>query len=144
MKVFVTGGAGFIGSNFVLMNRQATENIVINLDKLTYAGNLETLASLKVDPHHIFVQGDIGDQQLVRQLLTHYQPDAIVNFAAETHVDRSIDGPEAFIQTNVVGTFHLLQEARNYWRALPSGRQDNFRFLHISTDEVFGSLGLSD
>lgn len=142
--ILVTGGAGFIGANFVLQQRQSSDLRIINLDKLTYAGNLETLATLADDPLHIFVQGDIGDRSLVQDLLTTYQPDAILNFAAETHVDRSIDGPDAFIQTNVVGTFHLLEEARNYWKSLPAPAQDAFRFLHVSTDEVFGSLNAED
>ncbi len=144
MKILVTGGAGFIGSNFVLMERQATENQIINIDKLTYAGNLETLATLERDPNHIFVKGDIGDQTLVRQLLETYQPDAIANFAAESHVDRSIDGPRDFIETNIVGTFNLLEETLKYWRALATPAQSKFRFLHVSTDEVFGSLDLDD
>lgn len=144
MKIFVTGGAGFIGSNFVLMHRQASENVIINLDKLTYAGNLETLVSLQSDPNHIFIQGDIADSQLIQQLLENHRPDVIVNFAAETHVDRSIDAPENFIKTNVVSTFYLLEATRRYWRNLPSRDQESFRFLHISTDEVFGSLGLDD
>jgi len=144
MKILVTGGAGFIGANYVLRQRQITDNLIINLDKLTYAGNLETLASLREDPQHIFIQGDIGDRSLVEQLLATYQPQAVVNFAAETHVDRSIDGPAAFIQTNVVGTFQLLEAVRHYWRSLNPAAQDCFRFLHISTDEVFGSLGPDD
>jgi len=143
-KIMVTGGCGFIGSNFVLMERNLTENIIINLDKLTYAGNLETIASLRDDLKHIFIQGDIGDSQLVRGLLEEYQPDAIINFAAETHVDRSIDSPDNFINTNIVGTFNLLEEARKYWGNLTPLKQEKFRFLHISTDEVFGSLELGD
>lgn len=143
-SILVTGGAGFIGANFVLQERSLSDTLVITLDKLTYAGNRVTLAALETDRHHVFVQGDIGDRALVRQLLTQYQPAAVVNFAAETHVDRSIDGPEPFIQTNVVGTFHLLEEVRLYWRSLPEEKQSTFRFLHISTDEVFGSLGPQD
>lgn len=139
-KLLVTGGAGFIGGNFVLMQRQTTDNTVINLDKLTYAGNQETLVSLRQDPRHIFIQGDIADQQLVSQLLQQYQPDAIINFAAETHVDRSIEGPAAFVQTNLVGTFILLETARAYWNQLPQAAQQQFRLIHVSTDEVFGSL----
>lgn len=143
MKLLVTGGSGFIGSNFILQARRVDRNpVIINLDKLTYAGNLETLVSLKSDPNYIFIQGDIGDRQLVRQLLERHQPDAIVNFAAETHVDRSIDEPEPFIRTNILGTFLLLEETRRYWCSLPSDNREHFRFLHVSTDEVFGSLEL--
>ena len=136
----VTGGAGFIGGNFVL--RAVAEGIrVINLDALTYAGNLDTLAPLDGNPDHVFVQGNIGDAELVARLLAEYQPDAVLNFAAESHVDRSIDGPGAFIQTNVVGTLALLEAVRDYWRSLQGERRDAFRFLHVSTDEVYGSLG---
>ncbi len=142
--ILVTGGAGFIGANFVLQQRYSSDVRVVNVDKLTYAGNLVTLAALKADPLHVFVQGDIGDRTLVRDLLNRYKPDAILNFAAETHVDRSIDGPDAFIQTNVVGTFNLLEEARDYWRGLADEAKTAFRFLHVSTDEVFGSLGPED
>jgi dTDP-glucose 4,6-dehydratase len=136
----VTGGAGFIGGNFVL---EAVERgiRIINLDALTYAGNRDTLAGLDGDERHVFVQGDIGDRALVAKLLAEHQPDAVVNFAAESHVDRSIDGPAAFIQTNVVGTLALLECARDYWKALPADRREAFRFLHVSTDEVYGSLG---
>jgi len=136
----VTGGAGFIGGNFVL---EAVRRgvCVINLDALTYAGNLQTLASIESDPNHVFVQGDIGDRALVAGLLAEHQPDAVLNFAAESHVDRSIDGPAAFIETNVVGTLGLLESVRDYWNALSDGRRDAFRFLHVSTDEVYGSLG---
>ncbi|MGR9086947.1 MAG: dTDP-glucose 4,6-dehydratase [Gammaproteobacteria bacterium] len=141
MSILVTGGAGFIGSNFVLDWFDHSDETVINLDKLTYAGNLENLTSLAGDPRHHFVMGDIGDKELVIRLLDQYQPRAIVNFAAESHVDRSIHGPEDFIQTNVVGTFHLLEAARNYRDRLPDGTKSNFRFLHVSTDEVYGSLG---
>ncbi|MEN1926003.1 dTDP-glucose 4,6-dehydratase [Luteimonas qiangzhengi] len=136
----VSGGAGFIGANFVL-EAVAAGVRVVNLDLLTYAGNLDTLASLKDSPDHIFVQGDIGDRQLVTRLLSEHRPDAIINFAAESHVDRSIDGPAAFVQTNVVGTLALLEAARDYWRELPEDRRATFRFLHVSTDEVYGSLG---
>ncbi len=142
--ILVTGGAGFIGANFVLDWLAGCGEPVLNLDKLTYAGNLESLASLKDDPRHIFVQGDIGDAALVESLLQKYQPCAIVNFAAESHVDRSIHGPEDFIQTNVVGTFHLLQAVRAYWSGLPDEQRTAFRFLHVSTDEVYGSLGPHD
>ena len=138
----VTGGAGFIGGNFVLEAVARGERIV-NLDALTYAGNRDTLASLDGDDRHVFVQGDIGDRALVASLLETHRPDAIVNFAAESHVDRSIDGPAAFVQTNVVGTLSLLEAARDYWRALADGRKEAFRFLHVSTDEVYGSLGES-
>lgn len=144
MQLLITGGAGFIGGNFVLMQRSTTDNTLINLDKLTYAGNLETLETLANDPKHILIRGDIGDRPLVQQLLETHQPDAIINFAAESHVDRSIDSPEAFITTNIVGTFHLLEAARKYWSNLASDQQEKFRFLHISTDEVFGSLGPED
>jgi dTDP-glucose 4,6-dehydratase len=136
----VTGGAGFIGGNFVL-EAVASGVRVVNLDALTYAGNLDTLASLEGSRDHVFVHGDIGDAGLVRRLLDERQPDAIVNFAAESHVDRSIDGPAAFVQTNVVGTLSLLECARDYWRELDDPAKDAFRFLHVSTDEVYGSLG---
>ena len=142
--ILVTGGAGFIGSNFVLDWIQAGLGNVVNLDKLTYAGNLENLADIQGDPNHVFVHGDIGDRELVRKLLAEHRPRAILNFAAESHVDRSIHGPEDFIATNVVGTFHLLEETRAYWNALPASEQAQFRFLHVSTDEVYGSLSLSD
>ncbi len=136
----VTGGAGFIGGNFVHA-AVASGVRVINLDALTYAGNLDTLASLDGDPNHVFVHGDIGDAALVSKLLAEHQPDAVLNFAAESHVDRSIDGPGAFIQTNVVGTLALLEAVRDYWRSLEDSRRPAFRFLHVSTDEVYGSLG---
>jgi dTDP-glucose 4,6-dehydratase len=140
MAILITGGAGFIGANFVLDWLAESDERVINLDKLTYAGNLETLASLQDDSRHIFVQGDIGDNALVSRLLSDYQPRAIINFAAESHVDRSIHGPEDFIQTNVVGTFHLLEATRIYWNTLADEVKKSFRFLHVSTDEVYGSL----
>ena len=136
----VTGGAGFIGGNFVL-GAVAAGIRVINLDALTYAGNLDTLKSLEGDARHVFVHGDIGDRGLVTRVLADHRPDAVINFAAESHVDRSIDGPAAFVQTNVVGTLALLECARDYWRELPDARRDAFRFLHVSTDEVYGSLG---
>lgn len=142
--IIVTGGAGFIGSNFVLEYIKAGLGQVINLDKLTYAGNLENLAEIQNNPSHIFVHGDIGDRTLVAKLLQEYQPKAIVNFAAESHVDRSISGPDDFIQTNVVGTFHLLEEVRAYWNALNGNERTSFRFLHISTDEVYGTLSATD
>lgn len=136
----VTGGAGFIGGNFVL--QAVRDGIrVVNLDALTYAGNRDTLASLDGDDRHMFAHGDIGDAELVAGLLREHQPDAVVNFAAESHVDRSIDGPAAFVQTNVVGTLSLLEQVRDYWKALDGDRKDGFRFLHVSTDEVYGSLG---
>ena len=138
--LLVTGGAGFIGANFVLQ-AVADGLQVINLDKLTYAGNLDTLASLQGNDRHVFVQGDIGDRALLAKLLRTHKPQAIVNFAAESHVDRSIDGPAAFIETNVVGTLGLLETARDYWRELEGSAKDAFRFLHVSTDEVYGSLG---
>ncbi|WP_349762851.1 dTDP-glucose 4,6-dehydratase [Xanthomonas campestris pv. campestris] len=138
--MLVTGGAGFIGGNFVL--EAVSRGIrVVNLDALTYAGNLNTLASLEGNADHIFVKGDIGDGALVTRLLQEHQPDAVLNFAAESHVDRSIEGPGAFIQTNVVGTLALLEAVRDYWKALPDTRRDAFRFLHVSTDEVYGTLG---
>jgi len=142
--ILVTGGAGFIGSNFVLDWLAGSSEPVVNLDALTYAGNLENLASLKDDPRHIFVHGSIGDTALVGRLLAEHRPRAIVNFAAESHVDRSIHGPEDFIQTNIVGSFHLLEAVRAYWNGLPAVDQANFRFLHVSTDEVYGSLGKDD
>ena len=153
--ILVTGGAGFIGANFVLDWLAQSNESVINLDKLTYAGNLETLASLQGDSRHIFIKGDIGDAALVASLLEQHRPRAVINFAAESHVDRSIHSPEDFIQTNIVGTFRLLEAVRAYWSSLPSpasGRgaggegldQAAFRFLHVSTDEVYGSLSAAD
>ena len=141
--LLVTGGAGFIGSCFVLQSRQRGIR-VINLDKLTYAGNLENLASLASDPDHLFVQGDIGNAELVQWLLGHYEPDAVVNFAAESHVDRSILDPEAFVRTNVLGTSTLLRVVKNWWAGLDAAKRASFRFLHISTDEVFGALQPGD
>ncbi|MER2517389.1 dTDP-glucose 4,6-dehydratase [Candidatus Accumulibacter phosphatis] len=138
--ILVTGGAGFIGANFVLDWLAQCDEALLNLDKLTYAGNRENLASLLDDPRHIFVHGDIGDSQLATSLLAQYQPRAIVNFAAESHVDRSIHGPEDFIQTNIVGSFHLLEATRAYWGTLAGEAKERFRFLHVSTDEVYGSL----
>src|SRR5690606_8507133 len=140
-SLLVTGGAGFIGGNFVLDAIARGGRRVINLDALTYAGNPDTLASLRDHPAHVFVKGDIGDPARVGALLAEYRPDAVVNFAAESHVDRSIDGPAAFVQTNVVGTLNLLECTLAYWRGLPAPRRDGFRFLHVSTDEVYGSLG---
>ena len=142
--ILVTGGAGFIGSNFVVDWLQHHDEPIVNLDKLTYAGNLQNLDALSGDARHIFVHGDIGDKELVIRLLAQYKPRAILNFAAESHVDRSIDGPEDFIQTNVVGTFHLLECVRAYWNSLPQAEKVAFRFLHVSTDEVYGSLAKDD
>ncbi len=144
MTILVTGGAGFIGSNFVIDWLAASDEPVVNLDKLTYAGNVHNLAPLAGDPRHIFVQGDIGDAGLVGALLAQHQPCAVLNFAAESHVDRSILGPGEFIQTNVVGTFHLLEQVRDYWAALDALAKAAFRLLHVSTDEVYGSLSASD
>jgi dTDP-glucose 4,6-dehydratase len=143
--ILVTGGAGFIGGNFVLdwLKEPKAEGIV-NLDKLTYAGNLATLEFVRNDPRHVFVQGDIVDNVLVTQLLKEYRPRAIINFAAESHVDRSIHGPAEFVQTNIVGTFNMLECARAYWNDLDSSKKAGFRFHHVSTDEVYGSLSASD
>lgn len=140
MSILVTGGAGFIGSNFVLDWLAHCDEPVINLDKLTYAGNLENLASLTGDPRHIFVQGDIGDRPLIDQLLHQHQPRALVHFAAESHVDRSIHGPGDFMRTNIDGTFTLLEASRAYWQTLDEHKRTRFRFHHVSTDEVYGSL----
>jgi len=142
--LLVTGGAGFIGANFVLDWLAGNNEPVINLDKLTYAGNLENLASLKGNASHIFTHGDIGDFDLVAKLLAEHRPRAVVNFAAESHVDRSIHGPEDFIQTNIVGTFRLLEAVRAYWNKLEGAAKMDFRFLHVSTDEVYGSLAKTD
>jgi len=139
----VTGGAGFIGGNFVLDNVAGGGVRIVNLDALTYAGNLDTLSALEGNANHRFVHGDIGDRALVAALLAEHQPEAVINFAAESHVDRSIDGPAAFVQTNVAGTLALLEAVRDHWRGLPAGPREAFRFLHVSTDEVFGSLGPS-
>ena len=144
MTLLVTGGAGFIGSNFVLDWLAQSDEPVITLDKLTYAGNRENLASLDGDARHVFVQGDIGDFELVSRLLAEHRPRAVVNFAAESHVDRSIHGPGEFIQTNIVGTFQLLEAVRAYWGGLPDERKTAFRLLHVSTDEVYGSLSKTD
>ena len=138
--ILVTGGAGFIGANFVLDWFAQSNETVVNLDKLTYAGNLENLASLRGNPEHVFVRGDIGDADVVASLLAQYKPRAVLNFAAESHVDRSILGPETFIQTNVVGTFRLLEAVRGYWTSLDADARAGFRFIHVSTDEVYGSL----
>ncbi|WP_119293173.1 dTDP-glucose 4,6-dehydratase [Azohydromonas sediminis] len=144
MTVLVTGGAGFIGSNFVLDWLERLDEPIVNLDALTYAGNLRNLASLQGDARHVFVKGDIGDRALVDRLLAEHRPRAIVHFAAESHVDRSIHGPAAFIRTNVEGTFTLLEAARAYWTALDADAKARFRFHHVSTDEVYGSLGPDD
>ena len=142
--ILVTGGAGFIGANFVLDWFAQHGEPLVNLDKLTYAGNLRSLAPLAGDARHVFVRGDIGDAAAVGALLARYRPRAIVNFAAETHVDRSIRGPGAFVDTNIVGTFALLECVRQWWSALPEAERGAFRFLHVSTDEVYGSLGPAD
>ena len=138
--ILVTGGAGFIGSNFVIDWLANNDEPVVNLDKLTYAGNINNLISVKSDERHIFINGDINNSSLVTELLAKYQPRAIINFAAESHVDRSISGPEAFIQTNILGSFHLLECSKEYWHSISSEQQSAFRFLHVSTDEVYGSL----
>ena len=142
--ILVTGGAGFIGANFVLDWLAQSDEPAISFDKLTYAGNLESLASLQGDARHVFVQGDIGDGELVADLLARHQPRAVLNFAAESHVDRSIHSPEDFIQTNIVGTFRLLEAVRAYWNELEGEAKSAFRFLHVSTDEVYGSLSVAD
>ena len=144
MAVLITGGAGFIGANFVLDWVAHTPEKIVNLDKLTYAGNLESLAALNNNPQHVFVQGDIGDSELLPKLLAEHQPRAVLNFAAESHVDRSIHGPGDFIETNIVGTFRLLESVRGYWQSLGAEAQSSFRFLHVSTDEVYGSLTPQD
>jgi dTDP-glucose 4,6-dehydratase len=144
MTVLVTGGAGFIGSNFVLDWLAQSDETVINLDKLTYAGNRQNLAGLEGDPRHVFVRGDIGDVALLAQLLAEHRPRAVINLAAESHVDRSIHGPGEFIETNIVGTFHLLETLRAYQAGLPEPQRSGFRLLHVSTDEVYGSLSADD
>ncbi|MEP0919159.1 dTDP-glucose 4,6-dehydratase [Leptolyngbya sp. DQ-M1] len=144
MQTLVTGGMGFIGSNYILKARHQHWSSIVNLDKLTYASNPQTLSTLSEDSGYKFYQGDIGDAELVNQLLEQHQPDAILNFAAESHVDRSISSPDDFITTNIVGTFKLLEAARDYWQRLSADKQEKFRFLHVSTDEVYGSLGLDD
>lgn len=142
--IFVTGGAGFIGSNFVLDWLAESDEAIVPIDKLTYAGNLSNLDSLQGDVRHIFVQGDIGNKALMASLLEQYQPRAVINFAAEIHVDRSIHGPDAFIQTNIVGTFNLLEAVRGYCNTLNKSAKSEFRFVHVSTYEVYGSLGKDD
>ena len=142
--IVVTGGAGFIGSNFVIDWLASEGEPVVNLDKLTYAGNLANLESVARDSRHVFVKGDIADRELLDRLFAEHEPRAVVHFAAESHVDRSIHGPAEFVQTNVVGTFQLLEAARAYWQKLDGGKKNAFRFLHVSTDEVYGSLSESD
>jgi dTDP-glucose 4,6-dehydratase len=144
MTIVVTGGAGFIGSNFVLEWLQSSDEPIINIDKLTYAGNLANLVSLENDPRHIFIRSDIADRSRISAVLSQHKPRVILNFAAESHVDRSIHGPEEFIETNVVGTFRLLEATRAYWNALEGSEKAGFRFLHVSTDEVYGSLSPHD
>jgi len=144
MTILITGCAGFIGSNFVHTWLAETDESVVNLDKLTYAGNLENLQSLRGDERHLFVKGDIADRALVSKLLSEHRPRAVLNFAAESHVDRSIHGPGDFIETNVVGTFNLLESVRAYWQELPATKKETFRFLHVSTDEVYGTLSPTD
>jgi len=143
-RILVTGGAGFIGSNFLLQQIQNSSSSIVNLDKLTYAGNVRNLQSIADHPRYEFAQGDIADRDLVRRLFAKHQPKAVVHFAAESHVDRSIRGPEDFIQTNIHGTFAMLEEAKAYWSRLPENEQNDFRFLHVSTDEVYGSLEPND
>ncbi|MEL0031221.1 MAG: dTDP-glucose 4,6-dehydratase [Betaproteobacteria bacterium] len=144
MTILVTGGAGFIGANFVRTSLDVSDETIVNLDKLTYAGNLESLQSVSQNDRHIFEKGDITDVALIDSLLRKYKPRAIVNFAAESHVDRSILGPEAFIETNIVGTFRLLEASRRYWTEMEAGKQATFRYLQVSTDEVYGSLSPND
>jgi dTDP-glucose 4,6-dehydratase len=140
-RIIITGGAGFIGSNFILKQIAETDNHILNLDKLTYAGNLDNLVSVADNSRYQFVEGDITDAEVVQSVIDEFQPDGIIHFAAESHVDRSIDGPIPFIMTNVVGTAILLDRLHNYWKTLTGSKKEDFRFLHVSTDEVFGSLG---
>ncbi|WP_108507771.1 dTDP-glucose 4,6-dehydratase [Polynucleobacter acidiphobus] len=142
--ILLTGGAGFIGGNFVLRSTTVQNSGLVNLDKLTYAGNLQTLQSISGMPNYHFYQGDISDRALVAQILERYQPEAVINFAAESHVDRSIHGPGDFIQTNIVGTFNLLESVRAYYEKLGDDQKNKFRFLHVSTDEVYGTLDQTD
>ena len=144
MTILVTGAAGFIGSNFTLNWLGHSDEKLIAVDKLTYAGNLENLKSIELNPNYIFLHGDIGDSKFIAHILTKYQPRAILNFAAESHVDRSISGPDDFMQTNILGTYHLLQEVRSYFEELSTGLKNKFRFLHVSTDEVYGSLNIDE
>ena len=144
MTILITGGAGFIGSNFVIDWLESSQELIVNVDKLTYAASMDTLALLNDDPRHIFRQGDIGDRALVEKLLDEHKPRAVINFAAESHVDRSIHGPGEFIQTNIVGTFGLLEAVRGYWSGISESDKAGFRFLHVSTDEVYGSLSKND
>ena len=144
MSILITGAAGFIGSNFVLNWLEKNKEKVIALDKLTYAGNLENLKSVEKKSNYEFVKGDIGDSNLVADLLKKYQPRAIINFAAESHVDRSIHGPDDFMQTNIIGTYRLLEEARSFFNILSEANKKQFRFLHVSTDEVYGTLSSND
>jgi len=143
-SILVTGGAGFIGSNFILDWLKQYDGTVVNLDALTYSGNLNNLKLLDGDPRHVFIKGDIGDREQIATLLEKYQPAAVVNFAAESHVDRSILNPEAFVETNIVGTYRLLDASLRYWQTLDDAAKQDFRFLHVSTDEVYGSLGADD
>jgi dTDP-glucose 4,6-dehydratase len=144
VTVLVTGGAGFIGTNFILEWLAGSDETIVNVDKLTYAGNLKSLAAVLDDPRHIFAHSDIGDSTAMRKLMELHEPRAIVHFAAESHVDRSIHGPDDFVNTNVVGSFHLLEEARRYHAALPAAARNEFRYINVSTDEVYGSLGCDD
>lgn len=144
MTILITGGAGFIGGNFILEWLAQSNETIINLDKLTYAGNLETLSSIEGNPAHIFILGDINDRPLVHKLFAEHRPRAVINFAAESHVDRSIHGPEDFINTNILGTYNMLEAARNYWCELDGIDKQQFRFLHVSTDEVYGTLSEND
>jgi dTDP-glucose 4,6-dehydratase len=144
MKILVTGGAGFIGSNLVRLILNQTDHEIVNLDKLTYAGNLTSISDCLEDPRHVFVQADLCDATALEAIFEAHRPDHVMHLAAESHVDRSIDGPGDFIQTNILGTYHLLQAALHHFRALPATGRENFRFLHVSTDEVYGSLGADD
>ena len=144
MTILITGGAGFIGSNFVSEWLECSAEKIINLDKLTYAGNTANFEEYKNNSQHTFIKADIGDSEVIGDLLNKYKPRAVLNFAAESHVDRSINGPAAFIETNIVGTFHLLETVKKFWEDLSEGKKDEFRFLHVSTDEVYGSLEADD
>lgn len=144
MTILITGGAGFIGSNFILQSISNSSDVIINLDKLTYAGNIKNLKTIINNKRHVFIKGCISDKDLLKKVFVEYKPRAVINFAAESHVDRSINSPDTFIQTNILGAFHLLQESLNYWNNLPRNQKLQFRFLHISTDEVYGSLSPKD